>query len=365
MRVPTTDPLAIAEALLSLPTVPFIEDLPARYCLDFAAERGLAAHRDAAGNVVVRSGDGPAPLVLVAHLDHPGFVIDTVEGDLATMTFRGGLRPVGDIAGTPVDVFRVGEPARRGRAELVTAVLRENGALEGATATLVDGSAEAGDFAMWGFPGWSIEDGKVTARLCDDLLGVAAALACLDQVREPAMPVWGLFTRAEEDGLLGAFEAARLGTVPRDALVVSLECSKALPEAPQGAGVIVRVGDLRSVFDNDVTDALRVAAERAGVTHRRKLMDGGTCEATVFTALGWRAGALAVPLGNYHNAADTGEGIAPETVLVDDWLAEVDLLVALARDGLPATVDGLPPALAERADRARELLSTDETPARA
>jgi endoglucanase len=353
-----TEPLQIAEELLSLPTAPRLEDLPISYCLDFAAERGLRASQDAAGNVVVRTGDGPRPLVLVAHLDHPGFVVDGADGSTLSLGFRGGLRPSGDISGTPVDLFRRGEREPCGRAQLTSATLAETGALQGAAAELVGGAV--GDFAMWGFPGWSVDDGKVTARLCDDLLGAAAALACLDRVRDPAQPLWGLFTRGEEEGLLGAFEAARLGTVPRDATIVSLECSKALPEAPQGAGVIVRVGDLTSVFDNTVVEALRSAAQQAGVRFRRKLMDGGTCEATVFCALGYRAAGLATPLGNYHNAADDGHGIAPETVLVDDWLAEVDLLVALATAGVPPAGEGLSPALATRAEKARELLGTSD-----
>src|SRR5205823_7835023 len=129
----------------------------------------------------------------------------------------------------------------------------------------------------------------------------------------------------------------RLGTVPSGASVLSLECSKALVNAPQGDGVIVRVGDRMTIFAPALSESLRVAAERSGVRHQRKLMDGGACEATVFCAAGFRASGLAVPLGNYHNASDAGRGIAPETVLADDWLAEVQLLVALAED--PSLLD--------------------------
>jgi putative aminopeptidase FrvX len=77
--------LALAEGLLSQPTVPFIEDLPAAHVRAFADERGLAHNTDAAGNVVVRYGTG-TPLVLMAHLDHPGF---HVVGD--ALVFKGGL----------------------------------------------------------------------------------------------------------------------------------------------------------------------------------------------------------------------------------------------------------------------------------
>jgi putative aminopeptidase FrvX len=140
--------------------------------------------------------------------------------------------------------------------------------------------------------------------------------------------------------------------------VLSLECSKALPEAPQGSGVIVRVGDRLSTFDDALTSTVRATAEAAGVTHRRKLMDGGVCEASVFCAAGYRASGLAVPLGNYHNAADDGSGIAPETVLVDDWLAEVDLLCALATRPMP--VPGPPSWFLERAEKARVALGSPE-----
>src|SRR5437899_2824949 len=98
---------------------------------------------------------------------------------------------------------------------------------------------------------------RITARVCDDLLGVAAILACLAEVKDRApdgVAVWGLLTRAEEVGFLGALEAIRLGTVPASSTVLSLECSKALVNAPQGDGVIVRVGDRSSVFAPALTD---------------------------------------------------------------------------------------------------------------
>jgi hypothetical protein len=65
-----------------------------------------------------------------------------------------------------------------------------------------------------------------------------------------------------------------------------------------------------------------------------------------------------VPLGNYHNADDARPGIAPETVLVDDWLAEVKLLVELAcRPELLDEGTLEPPAwLQERAATARAAL---------
>lgn len=358
------DALAIAEGLLSRPTAPYHEELAAQWCVDFARERGLAVDRDGAGNVLVRyesaGADRSRPLVLVAHLDHPGFVVDAAGEAEVAMTFHGGLASAAATAGSPVDFFRPGELAPCGRGRLLAAD-DLHGRLTGATAEVLEGEAVEGGIAMWGFPGWSIQDGRITARVCDDLLGAAAILATLDEVagtRPDGVAVWGLLTRCEEVGFLGALEAIRLGTVPAAASVLSLECSKALPEAPQGGGVIVRVGDRMSIFAPALTESLRVAAEQRGVRYQRKLMDGGACEATAFCASGYRASGLAVPLGNYHNAADDGSGIAPETVLVDDFLAEVELLVALASD--PSLLDEATPEppqwLQERAAAAREAL---------
>ena len=360
--------LAVAEALLANPTVPLVEDLPLAHVRSVATDLGLATATDAAGNLLVRyEGEGAdldRPLVLVAHLDHPGFAVTEVAGDDLTLEFRGGLLAANATAGAPLDLFERGRVDPVGHA-LLTAATESAGRLTGAHAELVSGSAPPDGFAMWGFPGFAVADGRITGRVCDDLLGAAAALAALTEVaslRPPGVAVWGLFTRAEEVGFLGALEAIRLGTVPPGADVLSLECSKALADAPQGGGVIVRVGDRMSIFDPGLTAALTAAAATlaAGDTTfqaQRKLMDGGACEATAFCAAGYRASGLALPLGGYHNASDGDPGIVPETVLVADYVAEVRLLVELATRPELLRPDAGPPAwLAERQAAARTAL---------
>lgn len=357
--------LEIAEELLSLPTAPLVEELPAASVAAFGRERGLDGARDAAGNVVLRHNgtvrDTSTPLVLVAHLDHPGFTVDTVAGDEVGLTFRGGLAGAAAAPGSSIAYFRPGRAEPVGKGEIRTAA-ESDGRLRSALASVTDGTADVGGFAMWGFPGFEVVDDRIRSRACDDLLGAAAALATLETAarNDADAAVWGLFTRAEEIGLLGAFEAIRLGTVPPDAVVLSLETSKALPGAPQGNGVIVRVGDRRSIFDPVTTAALQQAAERAGrsagVRSQRRLMDGGVCEASAFCAAGYRSSGLAVPLGNYHNASDDGGGVAAEHVLVEDYLAEVTLLEALIEVplALGADDDGW---LAERSAEAQRMLS--------
>ena len=110
-----------------------------------------------------------------------------------------------------------------------------------------------------------------------------------------------------------------------------------LPDAPQGGGPIVRVGDRTSVFDDRLTRWIcGVGAGLAGpgggrFAWQRKLMDGGTCESSAYQRFGYRCAGMCLPLGNYHNMTDAG-GIGPERIDLGDFQSTVRLLVALAAD---------------------------------
>ncbi|MGQ0722816.1 MAG: hypothetical protein ACT4PE_14795 [Candidatus Eiseniibacteriota bacterium] len=368
--------LRIAERLLSRPTAPCLEHGPADEVRRFAARRpSLRLSEDRYGSLLVKyPGRGrPAspPLVLVAHLDHPGFVVESVRGSRVRLAFRGGVRLRHARPGTRLDFFRPGTDRPVGRGVLVSASARgarRPGMLGSGTARVTRGVAEAGGFTMWDFPGFSRRAGRIVSRCLDDLLGAAAALAVLDELhrrRPRGAQVWGYFTRAEEIGLFGALAGIRAGVIPRDARVLSLETSRALGHAPPGNGVIVRVGDATSVFDPTLAEVMcaaarQLAAADPGFRWQRKLMDGGTCEASAFCAAGYRAGGLALPLENYHNmkGLDGGaKGIGPERIRESDFLSEVRLLVRLAEgsarllDSERAAAAWLRPAM-DRADEA-------------
>src|SRR5439155_1238989 len=77
---------------------------------------------------------------------------------------------------------------------------------------------------------------EIRMRAADDLAGCALIVAALRTLREERAPhdVHAIFTRAEETGLYGARLAAEDGLLPRDAYVVSVEASRALPGAEAG-----------------------------------------------------------------------------------------------------------------------------------
>ena len=153
-----------------------------------------------------------------------------------------------------------------------------------------------------------------------------------------------MLTRAEEVGYIGAMAACRDGVIPPDALLVGLETSKAQPAAKLGDGVVIRVGDRTRVFHEPLTAHIAAVAgalakKKRNFRYVRQLMPGGTCETTAFCALGHKAAALCVPLGNYHNQHPRGH-IAAEAIDEGDFDCLVELLLALASsDNGPADTD--------------------------
>ncbi|MGZ3709832.1 MAG: hypothetical protein ACXVBC_13005, partial [Bdellovibrionota bacterium] len=139
------------------------------------------------------------------------------------------------------------------------------------------------------------------------------------------------------------FEEGWLQKAKRSVVCVSLETSRTLPGAEIGKGPVVRQGDKTGVFHSG---ALRVFTQQAlralPDAHQKRVMDGGTCEATAATAYGLSCVGISVPLGNYHNQSFEGgpdaapsNGPAPEFVHRRDLAGLLSLCHALLEPGLP------------------------------
>lgn len=114
-----------------------------------------------------------------------------------------------------------------------------------------------------------------------------------------------------------------------------IETSREWPHARRGDGVVVRVGDVGAVFDPRVTRFMMHAAETVARHDRafkvqRKLMDGGTCESSVYQAFGHATGAVCIPLGNYHNRNFARGRIAAERISIPDLVSMTQLFVGMA-----------------------------------
>ena len=322
------------------PAVAFHENGVATAVRRALTEIGTSWRTDNFGNIIARipgaRRDGVAPIAFMAHMDHPGFEIVGRDGDYLVGKASGGIPPGAFAAGVPLQIIL---PAgRRLTAETVGPLGDER---DRQAQIRLTGSA-ADDIpipspVVFDLPDFSIEDDHIVMRAADDLAGCGCILSALDSLQgdPPDGDVYGVFTRAEEVGLVGARLLAEARTLPLDTLVVSLESSRTLPGAEIGGGPVIRVGDAGSTFNSDAETALIRAREVLGRSNsdfrsQRQLMSGGVCEASAFNAWGYRSTGVAFPLGNYHNGAEDGS-IAAEYIHRNDYLNGAALITEAAR----------------------------------
>ena len=332
--------LEILKGLGECPAVSFMEGAVASYIQRFLQDLGLSVETDRHGNLITHleggnsSPEGQPPIAFMAHMDHPGFeAVEEREGMVIARAL-GGVPQACFSQGIPVQVVMpdggrlLGETAGsygRESERMIAIQLREPRDLEFPRPVVYD------------LPDFHFDGDMVRMRALDDLAGCASILVAMQTLasEERAGDVYGVFTRAEEVGLIGARLLAEDGRLPADTLVVSLESSRTLPGAVIGEGPVIRVGDATFTFDAEAEGALIKAREelterRADFKAQRQLMSGGTCEASGFRYYGYRTTGIAFPLGNYHNATPEG-GVGAEYIHIDDFVGGVELIVQAAR----------------------------------
>jgi putative aminopeptidase FrvX len=322
--------LRLFTILLSLPTAPYKEDLVSTFIQDFANKRGLSLRIDKYGNLIVRytHGQNPRPVALTAHMDHPGFEVLEANGRDLKARWLGGCDPT-HFPGSRVTII-AGDEQLSGR---VTSALGEGKEFEIRAQKPV--SSSHGVFGYWYLKPVVIDGDLIRTKGADNLASCAAILAVMDILhREKAeADLWGVFTRAEEVGLVGAGGIVSAKAVPKRVPMIVLETSKELPGAEIGNGPVIRVGDRMSIFDPRIEYALHSLAQGLATKNRRfkfqrQLMSGGVCEATVYVLHGFTVGALAFPLGNYHNQGKRWP--AAEYISISDSDGMISLCHAIA-----------------------------------
>jgi endoglucanase len=362
--------------LLARPTAPFREYFVAALAIERLTQGGVPWFMDPVGNIVVgaasvagyrrllsrRSGE---PLrIFVAHMDHPGFHGRRWLGrDRLAVDWLGGS-PVRHLRGRRVWLAMRDGTGIGGRLDRVTLTPRGY-SMARAEVAVDPGPRPPARQLFGGFnfraPVWQ-QGRRLYARAADDLVGVFAILETARAAQRQGFPFLGLLTRAEEVGFVGAIGHLETGLLHgghRPRLVVSLEASRTLPGARIGSGPVVRLGDRRSVFDPGALQVLGQVARRVlPGSHQRRIMDGGSCEASAAIAWGLPTVGISVPLGNYHNQGYEGGpdcprpmGPAPEFVHLDD----VDGLLRLCRGLLAPDLPWRQPWSSVRGDLRRTL----------
>lgn len=362
--------------ILSQPTAPFRESWVLQACRAYCLRNKLSFFEDSFGNLWV----GPSSqaqakkskLVFVAHLDHPGIVLKKFfkrgKKLFAEGTWLGG-GPL-DIRNQDVLLFshsdacavvngRVVSHTKKGmrgpdavtmevKADEVFSWLGKSQILgKQQSRTLLEALCSGKGFETlgpWGACLWykkhSVSEGVRKhgpyweTKAADDLIGVCALLESLRVSKAKGVAL--LLTRAEESGFHGALDVLRHKRLnPKHTRIVSIETSATLPGALLGNGPVVRLGDRSTVFSPALvywvqSSAAALAKKNKRFSYQRRVMDGGSCEATAFNCYGFEVAGLSTPLLNYHNIPWHKKGAArnkPEPEAVNR--ADVDALMEL------------------------------------
>jgi putative aminopeptidase FrvX len=324
----------------------------------------VATQSDEFGNLHASYEHGSAqrePFRLVAHMDHPAFV---VHRNCATreLHFAGGVEEK-YFAGKRIAFYN-----EQSRNPLGHAIIESISVLQDAQQVIIDRPLPAhATFATWDLPKARCTKRLFISPACDDLAQVSTVLALLRRLASSKShaSVHALFTRGEEIGFAGALAALKSKAPLRSMSTLSLETSKARGFARVDAGPILRVGDRLSVFDSRITHWLETAfqemrAAHPATIHQRLLMGGGSCEGSVFHRAGIPTGALCVALNAYHNM---GPGIAlrSESISLRDWQGLYDFLFFLATEArsVQAADDSVTKRFATLEAKALALLKAD------
>ena len=365
------DAVDILRALSGTPTVSYFERGIATLITGMSDLFELDSGTDRFGNIFVyhpNTDPQEAKVAFVAHMDHPGFeVVEALSsreylaishGGVARAAFEPGVKievvksmdddfPLDRIAGTVVGADDVKERGPFGSSNMVWIETSEP--LENLPAA-----------AVLDLPDFELRDGLIKGRALDDLAGCASILYALHTTKELGAPCVGIFTRAEEIGLVGARLVAESRVLPEDCAVVSVETSLKNELVKQGNGVVVRVGDIISTFDQEAESVVLSGIQGSSepIQYQRALLSAGGCEASAFAAHGYLVTGTSLPLGAWHNQEADGS-IAMEYVSESDFRSGVALITAVIEASSDEPDGGMARSLAKHPQAEAERLAND------
>jgi endoglucanase len=270
---------------------------------------------------------------LIAHTDHPGFhLTEQVAKNTWKARWLGG-GPGHHMKGSWVRIHHPLLPDQSIRGKIVKSqgLGKDKRGCDWIWIQVKESQSDFLDtqcFGQFDYPGFYLRGKRIFTRAADDLAGLVTILATYERLPRPLRKhLLGIFTRAEEVGFRGALGVLYQKYLPRQGRYISLEASRTLPGARLGKGPVIRLGDRRSLFDSSTIWYLDRASQelqkQKKLRFQRRIMDGGTCEATPFNLHGLKTAGLAVPLGNYHNQGKNKPG--PEYIDTRDLQAQVEL----------------------------------------
>ncbi|MBA47074.1 MAG: hypothetical protein CL893_03195 [Dehalococcoidia bacterium] len=335
--------LSLFLELSNIPTTSFHEELISDFIKSELNKNQIDFIVDEWGNIeVLLKGKSDKEIVYISHMDHPGFeIVEKIDGKLFKAKTLGGLPKLCDIENTNIKTVSTDNQIKGNL--LINDNETNSNEFKFTNSdrwlnkefVFIELDNENIDYpcpVVFDLPDSKIDKDEVITPVADDLAGCALILETLKILKNTDIKysIRAIFSRAEEVGLLGARLIAKSGRISKDSIIVSIETSSELPGAISGSGPIIRTGDRASTFDNS-GEIILLSAVRALINEdrsfksQRQLMNLGGCEATAFSAFGYKVTGISLPLINWHNATDSGS-VEPERISITDYQNALNIM---------------------------------------
>lgn len=310
--------LELIKTLCALPGPSGCEDAVRDFIRAQAESYADNIETDPMGNLFVyRTGKKhlPKPVMLCAHMDEVGLIVKKITEDgMLKFGFVGGVDPrvvigrtvrFGETRGVVgIKAVHLSTAAERKTAPKTKDLYIDIGATSRKAAEAL---VSLGDYGVFDSEIVAFGDGLIKAKALDDRLGCAVLLTLLRD--EPPVDTWFVFTAQEEVGTRGAATAA-FRLAPDFCLVVEGTTAADLAEVPEARqvcalrrGAVIPFMDRGTIYDRELFELLRDAAEERGILWQTKQMvAGGTDAGRIHkSGAGVRTAGLAAPLRYIHS----------------------------------------------------------------
>ena len=277
---------------------------------DFADE----VFADNLGNLVVRKKGCGKKVMLAAHVDEIGVLVNFIdENGFLRFAPVGGLEPYCTLYQTVVFENGVtGVVSIEGEADLkkeadFSKMYIDIGASSRDEAKKM---VSIGDSAV--FEGnFKVQGQTFCSKAMDNRVGAYILISVLKEIKECKNDLYFVFTTQEELGLRGA-KACSNAICPDIGLCVDVTDTGDTPNCKRmavklGDGPCIKYMDKSIITHKDVNDALKAAALKTGVNVQHEVLSfGGTDAGAIHTSgIGVKTGALSIPTRYIHTPCET------------------------------------------------------------
>lgn len=288
---------------------------------------------DALGNLIARKGRGGKKIMIAAHMDEIGLIVNHVdERGFVRFTHIGGVFGKYLLSGRVR--FLNGTQGLIGydRHEKISEIPSADKMFIDVGATSAkDCPVRVGDVAAFDRPFQDLGQ-RVIAKSLDDRAGVLVAIETFRALKTTPHEVYFVFTTQEEVGTRGAGTAA-YGLDPDIGIAVDVTPSGDTPDAFKlevalGKGAAIKISDAGMLADPRLVHWMISVAEKNRIAYQREVLTFGSTDARSIqtSRSGVISGALSVPVRYVHSPS--------EMVDMGDIQNSVKLLTALLKSNV-------------------------------